>query len=398
MRSTRFLLPTLAALAAMPAASALDVGGVQIHGFASQGYLASHDNEIFAPNSNDGGTFDFNEFGINFTATPVDRLRVGAQLFAGSLGQDGKEKVKLDWGYGEYQIPTGKDNLDVYVQAGRLKMGLGLYNDFRDLDMTRTQVFLPMSVYNPNFRDIFIAVNGAAAGTNLRTGALGTFGLFGFFGGQTIDEDGPLGAAFVNPELNNTVDSISVKHQAGGALTWETPLEGLRLKGSFMGSNQLAVETHILAAAPPFVGTVEVPISMPHYYNSIVSAEYQHGDLTLAAEYSNAQGKIITELPPMLGGGTNVQHLRTQGAYGSAAYRFLERWEALGAYVWSYESEIVHDPVASFNRGVVVALRCDITDHWLIKGEFQRNRGTAFVSDGDDEYWSLFAVKTTFDF
>lgn len=397
MRSIRFVIPTLAALAAIPAASAMDAGGVQIHGFVSQGYLASHDNEIFAPNSNDGGTFDFNEFAINFTATPVERLRVGAQLFAGSLGQYGKEKVQLDWGYGEYQIPTGKNDLDVYVQAGRLKMGLGLYNDYRDLDMTRTQVFLPMSVYNPNFRDIYIAVNGAAAGTNVRTGALGTFGLFAFFGGQTIDEDGPLGDAFANPLLGNTVDSIRIKNQAGATLTWETPLEGLKLKGSFMASDQLQVESH--------TGPFSVPITMPHYYNSIASAEFQHGDLTLAAEYSNAQGKIMTDLtqiPGPNGGVVNTQHLRTQGAYGSAAYRFLERWEVLGSYIWSYESEIVHDPVKSFNRGVAFAVRYDVTDHWLIKGEFQRNRGTAFVADVDnpenEEYWNLFALKTTFDF
>jgi hypothetical protein len=58
----------------------------------------------------------------------------------------------------------------------------------------------------------------------------------------------------------------------------------------------------------------------------------------------------------------------------------------------------------SFNRGVVAAVRCDITSHWLVKAEFQRNRGTAFLlvqnapASGYEEYWNLFALKTTFDF
>lgn len=396
MRSIRFVIPTLAALAAIPAVSAMDMGGVQIHGFASQGYLHSHENGIFSPNSNDGGSFDFNEFGINFTATPIERLRVGVQLFAGSFGPYGKDKVQLDWGYGEYQIPTGMEKVDLYVQAGRIKMGHGLYNDYRDLDMTRTQVFLPMSVYDPKFRDLFIATNGAGLGSNLDAGALGRLGLFTYIGGQTIDEDGPLGTAFASATLGNTVDSITLKHQAGVSLTWETPLEGLRLKGSFLASDNVNVESHISVATPTVVNR-SIPISLPYYYSTIAGAEFQHGDLTAAAEYSNAYGKIETDLTS-LGAGVQTSYLRQQGAYGSLAYRFHESWEALGAYTWSYEKESVHDPVASFNRGVVVALRYDVTDHWLIKAEFQRNRGTAFVDEGDEEYWNLFALKTTFDF
>jgi hypothetical protein len=145
VRST--LVPALAVLIST-SACAMD-SAVQVHGFASQGYIYTPgDNTFISPNSNNGGTFDFNEFAVNFGANPIDRLHVGAQLFAGTLGKYGKDKVQLDWGYGEYQVATGSDMVDLSVLAGRIKMGHGLYNDYRDLDMTRTSVFLPTSVYN----------------------------------------------------------------------------------------------------------------------------------------------------------------------------------------------------------------------------------------------------------
>lgn len=72
---------------------------------------------------------------------------------------------------------------------------------------------------------------------------------------------------------------------------------------------------------------------------------------------------------------------------------------------WSYSKDYngFSDPTADFKRGAVAALRFDPTEHWLIKAEFQRNRGTLGVygqdnPNGMSEYWNLFTVKTTYDF
>ncbi len=63
---------------------------VMIHGFASQGFLQSTDNEFLGETSN--GTFNFNEIGINFAVQLTDELRFGIQLFSRDLGYyDDKE-------------------------------------------------------------------------------------------------------------------------------------------------------------------------------------------------------------------------------------------------------------------------------------------------------------------
>ena len=392
-------LPLVAVLA-IPGADAvlgaMDAADVNLHGFASQGWLYSHDNRVIDDHSNQGGSFDFNEFAVNVTATPIAQVRVGAQLFASTYGQFGKDRVQLDWGYGEYQVATGSDRFDLSFEAGRIKTSQGLQNDFRDLDMTRPQVFLPMSVYNAGLRDLNVAVNGAGMTTTVRPGNLGAFTLFLYGGGQNIDEQGPLADLLANPALGiGGFDRMSIKNDVGGALTWQTPLDGLRIKGSLKNVNGFEADV----AAPLPGGPVD--LRMVHYYSGIVGADYQQGDLVVAAEFADAYGSLITDLQ---GGGEVPGHLRQRGAYGTVAYRFVERWEALAGFNWYCDNGMVHDPVASFTRGAVLALRCDITSHWLVKAEFQRNRGTALLDpkyappSGYDEYWNLLALKTTFDF
>ncbi len=57
------------------ASPALADDGLQIHGFAAQGFLYSTKNNYMAPNSKDG-SFEFNEFALSFSAQPTPDLRI----------------------------------------------------------------------------------------------------------------------------------------------------------------------------------------------------------------------------------------------------------------------------------------------------------------------------------
>ena len=124
MRSCTALLPTIAMLLGSSTAMAMDDFGLQIHGFASQGYLRTdgdlYVNGLYGRDTN-GGTFELNEFAVNVTATPIDRLRIGAQFIAYDLGKYGNDEVQIDWAFGQYQIPTDISWLDVNFVAGRFK-------------------------------------------------------------------------------------------------------------------------------------------------------------------------------------------------------------------------------------------------------------------------------------
>ena len=108
----------------------------RIHGFVSQGFLKSSANNFLAQTSN--GTFQFNEIGVNVTYSALDNLRFGAQLLSRDLGNVGNNGVLIDWALVDY---SWQDWLG--IRAGKIKMPLGFYNEYRDLDLARTNIFLP---------------------------------------------------------------------------------------------------------------------------------------------------------------------------------------------------------------------------------------------------------------
>ena len=152
MRTHALISATLIACAA--AAAAAD-GDVQIHGYASQGYLATTSNDYM--DNTTAGSFGFTEVGLNFTANPVDRGTLGFAISAQDLGRYVNMKPGIDWAYGRYELPKKLSWLDANVTVGRVKVGFGLYGDQVDLDMTRSTVFLPQVVYNPLYRNLYLA-------------------------------------------------------------------------------------------------------------------------------------------------------------------------------------------------------------------------------------------------
>ena len=153
-------------------AMAYDLKGIDIHGFASQGYLYSDENNFFTANTKDG-TFAYNEVGINFSTQPIDDLRIGMQLFSRDLGEMGNNDITVDWALGDYRV---KDWLG--IRAGKIKRPLGLYNDVRDADMARTVIFLPQGIYPEIQRDVINAIQGAELYGNLPLSSAGDSGRF----------------------------------------------------------------------------------------------------------------------------------------------------------------------------------------------------------------------------
>src|SRR5688500_15914525 len=94
------LVCTVSARAALAQEAEEDERGVDIHGFVSQGFIKSTNNNYLA--ESERGSFDFTEVGINFTSALSDRLRIGLQLFAHDLGPLGNYKPQFDWFFLDY--------------------------------------------------------------------------------------------------------------------------------------------------------------------------------------------------------------------------------------------------------------------------------------------------------
>ncbi|MFZ5568837.1 MAG: hypothetical protein ACOZF0_00425 [Thermodesulfobacteriota bacterium] len=160
-----------------------EMGGVDIHGFISQGYLKSDENNFFA--DTEKGTTQFNEAAINFSTDVTEKLRIGLQLFARDLGNIGNNDVILDWAVADYRW---RDWLGLRI--GNLKFVNGLYNETRDVDMLRTSIFLPQSVYNESWRESTALIQGAGLYGELPLKAAGSFSYSGQYGTVSMPKDG----------------------------------------------------------------------------------------------------------------------------------------------------------------------------------------------------------------
>ena len=64
----------------------IDGREIQIHGFASQGFVHTDDNNWLTMQTSNVGSGEFSDFGVNASTQITDRFRVGAQLYDRNLG------------------------------------------------------------------------------------------------------------------------------------------------------------------------------------------------------------------------------------------------------------------------------------------------------------------------
>jgi hypothetical protein len=188
---------------------------VQVHGFASQGFIYTDDNNWLTMNTRQGSGA-FTDFGLNLTSRVTDRLLVGAQGYDRNLGQIGQYHPSLDWAVADYRF---RDWFG--VRGGKVKTRLGLYNDTQDLDFLRPFALLPQSVYPTDIRDATIAhVGGDIYGTLSLKQGLGDLS-YTVYAGHRSDSIYS-GYPYLLTQFGTHFTSFGGL-QYGGDLRWNTP-------------------------------------------------------------------------------------------------------------------------------------------------------------------------------
>ena len=381
----RFVLAVsaLALVASRPAAAAElslpgELGQLQVHGFISQGFLYTTDNNYLANTSR--GSFEFTELGLNFTLQPIDRLTLGLQIFSHDLGPIGDYRATLDWYSVDYHW---QDWLG--VRAGRVKLPFGLYNDISDVDSARTAILLPQSIYPAQNRDFLLAQTGFELYGYRGLGPAG--GLDYRMYGGTIFLD-------IRPQPGSPVTAVdlNVPFVAGGRLMWAAPVDGLRLGGSLQF---LRLETHLLVPSTPSQVAVNLPVML-----WVASVEYTVRDLLLSAEYSRWRVRTESSNPSLVPEGLTF----SERGYALASYR-VNSWLQTGAYYsLLFPNVSRRGTLAGRQHDAALTLRFDINPFWLVKVEGHYMHGMAGLSsslNGNQPLsslhpdWALFAVKTT---
>jgi len=390
------------------AACAVDTSNVDIHGYVSQGYLNTSKNNYLGDTQ--GGTFDFNEAALNFQSQLTDDLRIGVQLYARDLDGIGGDQVGIDWAYADYHY---RDELGFRV--GEVKVARGLYNEYSDLDLANPTVLLPQSVYDERLRDFLTSCYGGSIYGNVPLHGGGSIDYEAFGGSQTIRKDGSVNA-FLQSGLYNIegsgatyqTDSASLDYMYGLSVTWNTPLRGLRLNGSFLEFNHLDASGEL--SVPTGLGPnafFPVTFEISRGQNIVGGAEYLKGKLRLSGE-GTIWNMDTTYSSPFFGGAVPGV-VRWAGWYLQAAYQVLPRVQVAATVSEFYENRLDRsgddqtDRRLGYQKSAALTLRFDPVSWVALKAEgaFINGYAQMFNQDNPNGYDGntlMLSLKATVSF
>jgi hypothetical protein len=351
---------------------------VQVHGFVSQGFVYTNDNNWLTMDTSDGSGA-YTDFGINMSSQITDKLRVGAQGYDRNLGQLGQYHPSLDWAFVDYRFRSWFG-----LRAGKVKTTLGLYNDTQDLDFLRVFALLPQSIYPTDLRDATIAHLGAdfygSISLKHRLGDLS----YTAYGGHRRDSIYS-GYGYLAQARGVTIDH-SAAIQYGGDLRWNSPLKGLLIGASRLNEHTATEATSNSAAA----SAISFEDSRADWTNQFYG-EYTVGKLRIDSEYRRFfHNGIVNQ-------GTINTITDVRGWYVSAAYRVIKHL-AVGSYYSRYSitsvsggafsAELPQETDTSLPANhiydKVITGRVDLNKFWNVKveGHFMSGFGVSTYPDG----------------
>lgn len=339
---------------------------VQIHGFASQGFVHTSDNNWLTMYTSNVGSGEFTDFGVNASTQITDKLRVGAQLYDRNLGGLGQWYPTLDWAYAQYKFTPWFG-----IRGGRVKTVLGLYNDTQDLDFLHPYALLPSSIYSVDIRDATIAHDGGDFFGDIALGKkLGSISYTAYAGHRANSPHG--GVAYLIKSdglIFNSLEGI----QYGADLRWQTPIKGLLVGASHQ--NQINDENFAL---PTPGGNIPIVSSDNSDWINQFYGEFTWNKLLVDAEFRRSWEDTGTK-------GVNESQINTHGWYVGGAYRIVKRVQ-VGSY---YSHYWVGFPIPSIlpagsghDYDKVVVGRIDINRYFNLKieGHFIDGYGYPAVS------------------
>ena len=324
---------------------------VQFHGFFSEGFAYTNDNNYLTMDTSNGSFFS--EGALNASSQITDKFRVGAQVYVRDIGHFGQWSPELDWAYGDYKFASWFG-----VRAGKVKTTFGLYNDSQDMEFLQTWALLPQSIYAVDQRSSYIAHTGADLYGSVSPKKLGTFSYVAWAGKNPSDLNG--GYAYALSTIG--VDYTTYGGRSDGAdLRWATPLSGLTVGASYMARDVVGNGTWDIYGPPSPVHEESKKEYLQQFYGQYVRGNF-HADYEYRRYF---RGIMVDSSMPVSDD--------DRAWYASGAYRVSKRLE-LGSYyshfvdVRPYTGLAPTDP-GSYVHDKVVTARIDITSHMYLKVE-----------------------------
>ncbi len=349
--------------AARLSAQSMDDLNLQVHGYATQGFVYSNQNSWNGTDSSNGSAA-WTEAVVNLSVQPTPKLRIGVQARYFLLGDYGN-KISLDWAQLDYRF-----NEHFGIRAGEVKTPAGLFNETQDIDPAYLWCLLPQSVYPIASRDSLLTHYGGVIYGSMPLGErFGKLEYRGYGGTRII-----AGTDSVFQPLRDqglTVPNGLRGPMYGATLRWQMPLPGLML-GATVDVEKPAGEI----VEGPLVGTLQsARIVAPYFFG-----KYENSKLMLAAEYNRTPVRSTIQFPglPAIPSPTDYRDFYVMGSYKIAPKL------TAGAYYSSFINRSAPVSNSRFQKDWTISTRYDFNSFLYAKAEQHFIDGTAVGFNASD--------------
>ncbi len=401
----RRLVLGLALLVSSFSASGVDFLGpdTQLNGFVSQAFIQSEHHNFYGNSTQ--GSFGLTEIGANVHHRFHPQLSGSVQVISRRAGEMDDGTPRLDYALLDYRYHSTMNDF-AGIRLGRVKLPVGLYNDTRDVAITRPGIMVPQSVYLEGLalRDFFLSADGALAyahwfgASNHALQIEGGLAVPTRLSAQTRD------AFLLDMPVNG-----SLHMDAGQAVRALYEWGGGQIR---LGGTGVRVRNRYHPHAEDFITDGRIDLDV-----LILSGEWNRERFTLTGEgvYRRLAAQDFGPLP------NRINH--QNGYYLQGSYRFHPGWEAFirhdmhwmdrrdrSGKAQAQASALLGRPQpehAFFQRHHVVGLGWRFQPQWLLRTEWHDIYGTAltpwqenpqFSSERGKANWGLFALQLSYTF
>jgi hypothetical protein len=356
---------------------------VQVHGFASQGYAYSNQNNFLTMYTSHGSPA-FTEGALNLSMPISDKFRIGGQGYSRKIGSLDDFRPSLDWAYGDYKFAGW-----LGVRAGKVKTAMGLYNDTQDMEFLHTWALLPQSIYPTDLRTTFIAHTGGDLYGRIPLKKAGKLDYTGYYGIRSFDDR----EGYYYYSLAQGFNILSIKgHTEGWDAKWTTPVKGLML-----GSSWANLTTHRTGKwlSGPFAGA-PYTIDTPPDRVWVGYGDYNRAKWEFSSEYRSTDEKLAIH-SPLFGPSAYMLNQNTEAWFASAAYHVTPRLQ-VGVYHSNVHEDDPNNPKNTASNHItdeVGTARFDVNSHWEVKaeGHFMDGYGDIYAAQGFYSQWNPNGLK-----
>jgi len=349
-------------------AQSMDDLNLQVHGYATQGFLYTTNNNILTTGSSDGSPA-WTEAVVNISAQPNPKLRVTVQARYFLLGNFGNT-ITLDYASADYKV-----NDRFGVRFGKVKTPSGLFNEIQDIDPSYMWSLLPQGIYPISSRNSLLSHNGGVVyGTLKLAPRLGKLEYRGWGGERSLGTDDGYFLADREEGITfpNGVNAVTL----GAALHWRTPMPGL-MAGASIGHENKA--TSIITDTIPGYGTFSGTTPINSFNLQQYFASYEKQKLTVAGEFYRIPFHGMVQIPGLF---TQTFRDDYRSWYAMASYKLTDKLSA-----GLYDSQFVDHQAAlgppRYSKDWAISARYDFNQFLYAKAEQHFIDGAELSYDAD---------------